>query len=173
VSRGDVQSTAMAEVRKVDQINTVFRNLAGTRWSALTEEAGFNAQPPRRHRGAAIGDFNHDGKLDIVVTALGAPAEVWINDSAATNHWLELDLEGTKSNRDAIGARIRVVAGGKAQFNQVSTASGYASSSAGPMHFGLGAATRADEVQIRWPSGIVQELRNLPSDRIIHVKESN
>ena len=70
VSRGDVQSTAMAEVRKVDQINTVFRNLAGTRWSALTEEAGFNAQPPRRHRGAAIGDFNHDGKLDIVVTAL-------------------------------------------------------------------------------------------------------
>jgi enediyne biosynthesis protein E4 len=173
VSRGDVQSTAMAEVRKVDQINTVFRNLAGTRWSALTEEAGFNAQPPRRHRGAAIGDFNHDGKLDIVVTALGAPAEVWINDSAATNHWLELDLEGTKSNRDGIGARIRVVAGGKAQFNQVSTASGYASSSAGPMHFGLGAATRADEVQIRWPSGIVQELRNLPGDRIIHVKESN
>jgi hypothetical protein len=172
VSRGDVQSPAMAELRKVDQNNTVFRNLAGAKWSALTEEAGFNAQPPRRHRGAAIGDFNHDGKLDIVVTALAAPAELWINDSPDDNHWLELALEGRKSNRDAIGARIRVVAGGQTQFNHVTTACGYASSSAGPVHFGLGAATMADEIEIRWPSGIVQKLKHVQGDRIIHVKES-
>jgi hypothetical protein len=173
VSRGDVQSPAMADLRKVDQNNTVFRNLAGAKWSALTEEAGFNAQPPRRHRGAAIGDFNHDGKLDIVVTALAAPAELWINDSPDSNHWLELALEGTKSNRDAIGARIRLVAGGHTQFNYVTTASGYASSSAGPVHFGLGAARMADEIEIRWPSGIVQKFKNLQGDRIIHVKESD
>ena len=65
----------------MEQNNTVFRNLVGKAWSALTEEAGFGAQPPQRHRGAAIGDFNHDGKLDLVVTALSAPAELWINDS--------------------------------------------------------------------------------------------
>lgn len=131
-------SAASAGRIHVDQPNTVFRNLQGGRWAAFTEEAGFTSQPPRRHRGSAIGDFNHDGKLDLVVTALGAPAEIWINNSPDTNHWLELALEGTKSNRDAIGVRIRLVAGGQAQFNHVTTAAGYGSSSAGPVHFGLG-----------------------------------
>src|ERR1019366_3330515 len=73
-SRGDVQSPSMADRVQIDQPNTVFRNLAGGKWSALTEAAGFAAQPPRRHRGSAYGDFNHDGRLDIVVTALSAPA---------------------------------------------------------------------------------------------------
>ncbi len=76
VSRGDVQSPAMADRVQIDQPNTVFRNLAGVKWSALTEEAGLASQPPRRHRGSAVGDFNHDGKLDVVVTALSAPAEI-------------------------------------------------------------------------------------------------
>ncbi len=171
VSCGDVQSPAMEGARKIAQNNAVFRNLAGVQWDALRESAGFTAQPPQRHRGAAVGDFNGDGKLDIVVTALGAPGELWINDGPDGNHWLALALEGTKSNRDAIGARIRVSAGGHAQFNHVSTASGYASSSAGPIHFGLGAADKADEVEIRWPSRTVQKLRNVPAGQIIHVKE--
>jgi hypothetical protein len=171
VSCGDVQSPAMEGLRKIDQYNVVFRNLAGVHWSALTQSAGFTAQPPRRHRGAAIADFNGDGKLDIVVTALGAPAELWINDGSDDNHWLALDLQGTKSNRDAIGARIRVLAGGRAQFNHVSTASGYASSSAGPIHFGLGNAAKADEIEIRWPSGRLQKLQNFQGDRIVHITE--
>jgi len=74
VSRGDVQSLAMAGTRKIEQPNTVFRNSQRGGWSALTAEAGFRSQRPRRHRGSAIGDFNHDGKLDVVVTALGSPA---------------------------------------------------------------------------------------------------
>jgi hypothetical protein len=171
VSRGDVQSPAMADRAHIDQPNTVFRNTGDGKWSALTEEAGFAAQPPRRHRGAAIGDFNHDGKLDIVVTALSAPAEIWMNDSPGGNHWLELKLEGTKSNRDAIGARIRISAGGHAQFNHVSTASGYASSSAGPVHFGLGPAKMVDEIEIRWPSGTTQVLKNVQADQILRVME--
>ena len=171
VSRGDVQSPAMADRAQIDQPNTVFRNTGDGKWSALTEEAGFAAQPPRRHRGAAVGDFNHDGKLDIVVTALSTPAEIWINDSPGGHHWLELALQGTKSNRDAIGARIRLTAGGRTQFNHVTTASGYASSSAGPVHFGLGAAKVADEVEIRWPSGITQVLKNVSADQVLRIKE--
>ena len=171
VSRGHVQSPNMAGRLQIDQPNTVFRNLDGSKFVALTEEAGFTAQPPKRHRGAAVGDLNHDGKLDVVVTALSAPAEIWINDSPDHNHWLELKLQGTKSNRDGIGARIRIVAGDQTQFHYVSTASGYASSSAGPVHFGLGAAKQADEIEIRWPSGTTQALKNVEADRILHVVE--
>jgi len=170
VSRGDVASPNMASQTHVDQPNTVFRNLQG-RWAALTEEAGFAAQPPRRHRGAAVGDFNGDGKLDLVVTAISAPAEIWINDSAGVHHWLEFALEGTRSNRDGIGTRIKLSAGGKAQYNHMTTASGYASSSAGPIHFGLGAARVVDEVEIRWPSGTIQILKNVAADQVVHVKE--
>jgi len=171
VSRGDVQSPAMAGRSVIDQPNTVFRNLQGKKWSALTEEAGFTAQPPRRHRGAAFGDLNHDGKLDLVVTALSAPAEIWMNDSPGAGHWLELSLHGTKSNRNGIGAKIRIVAAGQAQFNHVTTASGYASSSAGPVHFGLGEAKVVDEIEIRWPSGVRQTLKNVPADQVLQVTE--
>jgi hypothetical protein len=171
VSRGHVQSPNMAGRQKIDQPNTVFRNLAGAKWSALTEDAGFAAQPPRRHRGAAVADINHDGKLDVVVTALSAPAEIWINDSPDSHHWLEFALQGTKSNRDGIGARIRVSAGGFVQFNHMSTAAGYASSSAAPVHFGLGAAKAAEEVEIRWPSGTIQKLKDVQSDQALRIKE--
>jgi len=171
VSRGDVQSPAMAGRRHIDQPNTVFRNVPGGKWVALTEEAGFTAQPPKRHRGSAYGDFNHDGKLDLVVTALSAPAEIWMNDSPGDNHWLELKLQGTKSNRDGIGAKIRIMAGGQAQYTHYTTASGYASSSAGPVHFGLGAAMVVDEIEIRWPSGTIQTLKNVQADRIVKVVE--
>jgi hypothetical protein len=173
VSRGDVQSPAMAARRHIDQPNTVFRNVAGGKWSALTEEAGFAAVPAKRHRGSAFGDFNHDGKLDLVVTALSAPAEIWMNDSPAENHWLEISLEGTKSNRDGIGAKVRISAGGQSQFNHATTATGYASSSAGPVHFGLGAAKVVDEIEIRWPSGTIQRLKNVSADQIFHAKEPN
>jgi hypothetical protein len=171
VSRGDVQSMAMAGRRHIEQPNTVFRNVTGGKWVALTEEAGFTAQPPKRHRGSAYGDFNHDGKLDLVVSALSAPAEIWMNDSPGDNHWLELALQGTKSNRDGIGAKIRIMASGQAQYTHYTTASGYASSSAGPVHFGLGAAKVVDEIEIRWPSGAVQTLKNVPAGQIVKVVE--
>ncbi|HXJ88700.1 MAG TPA: CRTAC1 family protein [Candidatus Binatia bacterium] len=171
VSRGHVQSPDMADRLQVDQPNTVFRNLDGTKFVALTEEAGFGAQPLKRHRGSAFGDFNHDGKLDVVVTALSSPAEIWMNDSPNQNHWLEIKLQGTKSNRDGIGARIKLTAAGKTQYAFVSTVSGYASSSAGPVHFGLVDAKAADEVEIRWPSGTTQVLKSISADQILHVKE--
>ncbi|HEY6342519.1 MAG TPA: ASPIC/UnbV domain-containing protein, partial [Bryobacteraceae bacterium] len=96
---------------------------------------------------------------------------VWINDSPGNAHWLELKLEGSRSNRDGIGARIKVTAGGTVQYSQVSFAAGYASSSAGPVHFGLGGAASASLVEIRWPSGIVQVVREVSADRVIRVQE--
>jgi enediyne biosynthesis protein E4 len=171
VTRGHVQSPAAAPRVTVDQNNTVFRNLGGTRFEAFTAEAGLASQPPRRHRGSAVGDLNGDGLLDVVVSALAAPAEIWMNQSPSANHWLELKLEGTKSNRDAIGARIKVVTGSTTQYNHVTTSVGYGSSSAGPVHFGLGTERSASLVVISWPSGVVQELRDVAGDRIVKLKE--
>lgn len=171
VSRGDVQSSALATHKAVAQPNTVFRNNGGKSFTALTSEAGFSAKPPARHRGSAYGDFNHDGKLDVAATAIGAAAEIWMNDGSNNNQWIELALEGTKSNRDGIGAKIRVVAGGTTQFNHISFACGYASSCAGPVHFGLGAAKKVDEIEIHWPSGVVQVLKGLAVDQVVKIRE--
>lgn len=170
VSRGHVQSLNYTGA-PVAQPNTVFRNLGGAKFEAFTAEAGLTALPPSRHRGSAVADWNGDGRLDVVVSSLSAPAEIWINDSPGSGHWLDFNLEGTKSNRDGIGARITVTAGGAAQYNHVSFAAGYASSGAVPTHFGLGVAKSADLVEIRWPSGVVQQLRNIPADRVVKVKE--
>jgi len=170
VSRGHVQSLASTNM-VIEQPNTVFRNLGGMKFAALTAEAGLTAQPPSRHRGSAVGDLNGDGKLDVVVNALNAPAEIWMNQSPDTNHWIEFKLQGTKSNRDGIGARIKVVTKSGAQYNHMTTSCGYASSSAGPVHFGLGAKASVDLVEIRWPSGIVQQMKEVVGDRIVKVKE--
>ncbi len=171
VSRGHVQSPNLAKRMPIDQHNTVFRNLTNGQIAPLTEEAGFAAVQPKRHRGSAFGDLNHDGKLDVIVSAISADAEIWMNDSPGGNHWLEIALQGTKSNRDGIGARIKVVSKRGAQYNHATTSVGYASSSAGPVHFGLGPDSVADFVEIRWPSGAVQTLKNVEADRMVKVTE--
>jgi enediyne biosynthesis protein E4 len=122
-------------------------------------------------RGMATGDINNDGRIDAVVTTNGGPAYVLRNDTVTANHWLELNLVGHRSNRDGIGAVVKVTTTDVSQYATVSTAGSYLSSSDKRVHFGLGANTNAQAVQIRWPSGVVQELTNVHGDQLLRVDE--
>jgi hypothetical protein len=172
VTRGHVDAVPLVH-EDIDQHNTVFRNLGSNgQWRALTEEAGLSAGPQARHRGCAFGDLDGDGRIDVVVTALGKDAEIWMNRSVGSGHWLDVALEGTKSNRDGIGALIKVVTKSGAQYNHMTSSVGYASSSAGPVHFGLGKDDKAETLEVRWPSGIVQRLEKIAADRVLKIKEA-
>jgi len=155
-----------------DQPNSVFRNPGPTgKWTEYTADGGFTSVPAARHRGCAFADLDGDGRVDVVVTALGKPAEIWMNRSEKSGHWLDVALHGTKSNRDGIGARIKIVTKSGPQYNHMTTSDGYASSSDVPVHFGLGTDDHADLVEIHWPSGIVQTLQNVAGDKTLHVTE--
>jgi len=122
-------------------------------------------------RGMAIGDIDNDGRIDAVVTENGGPAHILDNQTETANHWLTLELVGHKSNRDAIGAVVKIATAQGAQWATVTTASSYLSSGDKRLHFGLGREASVRELEIRWPSGIVENLRDIRGDRILRVEE--
>jgi len=173
VARSNVQENiAKFAPRQYEEPASVFLNLANGRFQNVTGSGGPDLQKPFAYRGLAAGDLDNDGKMDFVASVLDGPAKVFHNTTRNRNHWLLLKLTGTKSNRMGIGARIRVTgADGLVQYNHATTSTGYASSSDPRVHFGLGAADKAAEIEIIWPSGIRQVLRDVAADRVVPIKE--
>jgi enediyne biosynthesis protein E4 len=124
-----------------------------------------------RGRGAAVADYDNDGRMDVVVTALADRPFLLHNRGKDAGHWLTFDLQGVRSNRDGFGAKVRVTAGGKTQTVEARCAFGFLMQSDRRVHFGLGPAGTAEKVTIRWPSGITQELADVKADQILKVRE--
>jgi enediyne biosynthesis protein E4 len=152
--------------------NTILKNMADGTFSDVSATAGKDFQLPAAHRGAAFGDLNNDGLVDAVVNCLNAAPEVWINRTAAVNHWLLVELTGVKSNRDGLGARLKLTSAAGVQFNHATTSVGYGSASDKRVHFGLGPDRIVKQLEILWPSGTRQVLTDVAVDRILRVREA-
>jgi hypothetical protein len=151
----------------------VFRNVAGTRFENVTEASGQGATTPHSSRGAAFGDFDNDGDQDVLVFNMNEPPSLLRNDYKGSNHWIGVKLEGTASNRAALGATVRIVAAGHQQAQAVLSQSSYYSHDDLRLHFGLGSASRVDELHIIWPTGLEQTMRDVIGDRVVTIKESS
>jgi hypothetical protein len=156
------------EATQYKQHDSIFLNRGNGTFEDVSSSAGSDFLVTRAHRGCAFADFNNDGRVDVVVSSLGDTPELWENISPEANTWLILHLTGTKSNRDGIGAEIRL----DNQYNHMTSAVGYASSSHFGVHFGTGMRKQIDRIEIKWPSGTRQELKNVRTNQILKVRES-
>jgi hypothetical protein len=148
-------------------------NDGGKRFADVSAESGEVFQQKWAARGMAIGDLFNDGRIDVVVTSNDGPAWVLRNETPGHNHWITFNLVGVKSNRDGIGAQIKIWTPSGSQYATVTTSSSYESSSDKRVHFGIGSATLISRVEIRWPSGVRQVLSDLKADQILTVTEAD
>ncbi len=149
----------------------MFRNIGNGIFTNVSDTLGADFQRPFVSRGAAVADFDNDGDLDILVSNNGQAPQLLRNDGGNDNHWLQLFLIGTKSNRDAVGARVKVIAGDLTLYEQRKGGMSYQSAQDPRLHFGLGQRNNVDSVEITWPSGEITKLGHLKADRIVSVQE--
>ncbi|MGA7339289.1 MAG: CRTAC1 family protein [Terracidiphilus sp.] len=158
-------------IHLIPQEHTLFRGLGNGRFADVSRQAGPVLSERSVARGSCFADYLNDGKVDAYLVNLGAEGTLLHNVSTDSGHWIAVKLVGTKSNRDGIGARIEVIAGGRRQTAERVASSGYLSQNEGRVHFGLGGAARIDKLIVRWPSGREQTLENLGVDRVLTVEE--
>ena len=149
----------------------VFRNSGKGAFALVTSSLGPAMQQPRVGRGAVYGDFDNDGDLDVVLTTNGGPAYLFHNEGGNRNGFLRVELKGARSNRSAIGAVVRVKSASGTQWQMVKSGSSYCSQSELALTFGLGAAARADTVEVLWPSGTRQSFSNIPEGHLVSIEE--
>jgi enediyne biosynthesis protein E4 len=165
-------------IHMIPMEHSVFRGLGGGRFEDVSREAGAVVNTRTVARGACFADYDNDGRVDAFVVNLNARGTLLHNVSTGTGHWLAIWLRGANtakshagSNRDGIGARVEIWAGGEHQVAERVASSGYLSQDDGRLHFGLGAATKVDKIVVHWPSGRVQTLENQGVDRVLTVEE--
>ena len=149
----------------------MFRNVGHGIFENVSDQLGADFLLPRVSRGAAIGDFDNDGDLDIIISNNGQAPQLLRNDGGNANHWFQLLLIGTRSNRDAVGARVKVTAGDLVLYDEKKGGMSYQSAQDPRLHFGLGQHPTVEEVEIKWPSGELTKLTNIKSDQILAIEE--
>jgi enediyne biosynthesis protein E4 len=152
--------------------NSIFHNRGHLSFEDLSAEAGPSFSVAAAHRGAAFGDFNNDGKIDVVVSVLNGPPELFLNRSANHHHWIILKLVGVADNRDGLGTQVKITTAHSTQYNQATTAVGYNSSSDKRIHFGLGDDPIIDKIELAWPTGRKQVLTHIKADQILTITEN-
>jgi len=149
----------------------VFRNVDGTRFADVSASSGDGATTPQSSRGAAFGDIDNDGDVDVLIMNMNEPPSLLRNDYAGSNNWIEIQLEGVKTNPQGIGATVLVTAGDRTQAQPVLSQSSYYSHDDVRVHFGLGSRTAADRIEVRWPSAVVDVLKDVKAKQIVKVRE--
>jgi hypothetical protein len=155
------------------EMRKLYRNVGSGKFVDATATQDETFRSPRVGRGLAVGDYDNDGWLDFLVSNNGEDAQLFRNDggSVPRNHWLGVNLIGTKSNRDSIGAKLKLVSGDLVSFDQKKGGMSFCSAQDPRIYFGLGARTKIDALEIEWPSGMRDLLRNLAADQIITIEE--
>jgi hypothetical protein len=173
VARGNVlDNIAEFSTRTYAEPNSLFRNLGNMKFADVTAQAGPAMQVSEPYRGAVIGDLFNDGHMDIVVTVLNGKARILRNMTSNDNNWVIFQLVGTKSNRMAIGAQLKITGeDGASQYDMVSTSAGYGASRDPRVHFGLGKFKTVKQLEIRWPNGVRQVLKDIPANRVHRIVE--
>src|SRR5437868_4688344 len=151
----------------------LYHNNGNGTFTDISENAGSGITSPHAGRGLAIGDLWNDGRISAVISNMNALPSLLVNQVQTRNHWIGMKLQGTKSNRDAIGAKITLKAGSRTSVDEVRSGSSYDSNSDIRLHFGLGSATRVDSLQVRWPNGLEEKFDNPKVDSIILLKEGS
>ena len=150
----------------------VYRNLGNGRFQDVSFEAGKAIRAENLARGCAFGDFDNDGDVDVVINNLDGPPTLLRNDGGNRNNWMIVKCVGTRSNRSAIGTRVRVTSGGRSQIDEVMSGSSYYSQNDLRLHFGLGKANKVDDLEIAWPSGRKETFKHLPVNQFLVVEET-